>query len=177
MHQSEAGCSISTSYVYFDSLGFNTIQASNFSTVSIGNFLLTYVLPSSIANTTAIKGLSTVRFNLDCSDITIYDAGTQTLTIPPDMALIGGDYILSNAGGITITKIIALSNSWRTTFSNDNGTTTFQSNAVVGASGMDIVSSIGAGAFSVVYRASGSDSIVLKYQQTLSVVKETNILA
>ena len=168
--------SINSCEFYFSSLALNSIQAGNFASVIIGNLGLTYTLQSSIQGETAILGLSTVPFTLDCSDPTIYNGGTQTLTIPSDIALIGGVYTLSNAGGITITKIISLSNEWRTTFFNDNAITTFQSNAIAGAVATDIVSSSGAGAFSVVYRALGQDSMVLRSHQTLAVVKESNIL-
>ena len=168
--------SINSCEFYFNSLALNTIQAGNFSTVTIGNLGLTYNLQSSIQGETAILGLSTVPFTLDCSDPTIYNGGTQTLTIPSDIALIGGVYTLTNAGGITITKIISLSNEWRTTFFNDNAITTFQSNAIAGAVATDIVSSSGGGAFSVVYRALGQDSMVIRSRQNLAVVKESNIL-
>jgi len=168
--------SFNTCEFYFDNLNLNTIQSGNYATVTLGNLALTYVLQSSIQGETAILGLSTVPFTLDCSNPAIYNGGTQTLTIPSDIAGIGGVYTLTNAGGITITKIAALNGEWRTTFYNDNGTTTFQSNAVGGAVATDIVSSVGAGAYLVVYRALGQDSIVLRTRQTLAVVKESNIL-
>ena len=168
--------SISSCEFYFNSLALFSIQAGNFASVQIGNLGLTYNLQSSIQGETAILGLSTVKFTLDCSDPTIYDAGTQALIIPINIALIGGVYILTNAAGITITKILALTSEWRTTFYNDNGTTTFQSNAVGVAAAPDIVSPIGAGAYLVVYRALGQDSIVIRSRQNLAVVKESNIL-
>lgn len=161
---------------YLDGLSLNTITVGNFSSVVLGNLGLSYVLQSSIQGETAILGLSTVPFVLDCSDLAIYNAGTQTLTIPPDIAGIGGVYTLTNAGGKTITKIISLSNEWGTTFYNDNGTTTFQSNAVGVAVATDIVSPIGAGAYLVVYRALGQDSIVIRSRQNLAVVTNSNIL-
>lgn len=168
--------SLSSCEFYFNSLALYSIQAGNFATVTFGNNALTYDLQSSIQGETAILGLSTVRFTLDCSDPTIYDVGTQALIIPLNIALIGGVYILTNAAGITITKILALTSEWRTTFYNDNGTTTFQSNAVGVAAAPDIVSPIGAGAYLVVYRALGQDSIVIRSRQNLAVVKESSIL-
>lgn len=168
---------IDKSLIYLSDMNNQSIVNCSFKGVSLGNSLLTYVLQQTITDATAISGLSDVSFQLDCSNASIYDVLTQTLTIPTDIASIGGIYYLTNAAGITIAKIDNLSILWRTTFYNDNGTTTFQSVAVAGAVALEIVSDLGPAAINVVYRALGQDSVVVYSHQTLTVVKERNILA
>jgi len=120
-------------------------------------------------------GINTIGYDLDCSDPAIFDAFTNTLTIPLTIANFFGFYILKNAGGLTIDKIVNLSGKWETTFVNDAGTTTFNSVAVGGAVVDEIVSNGGLTSFAIVYRINGTDSIKLRLLGNLCGVTQTSI--
>ena len=125
---------------------------------------------------TAMSGNNTISFTLDCSDPLVYDLPTQTLTISNDIAGFIGKYVLTNAAGLTISKIVNLTSSWNSIFEPDNGTVTFQSIAVGGAVVNDIVSQNGAFNYSVVYRAIGSDYIQMIRNTSLVEVSNAVIL-
>ena len=108
-----------------------------------------------------ISGLSTVKFTLDCSDPLVYDLPTQTLRINLDIIGMGGNYVLSNAAGLTIAKINQCTTKWNTRFEPNNGTVIFQSVPIAGAAPLNIVSPNGAFNYNVVYRALGCDYIDL----------------
>ena len=136
--------------------GSGTIENLNCANVKFGSIL--FNLTQNLTGT-AMSGNSTVRFTLDCSDPLVYDLPTQTLTISPALAPFIGNYVLTNAGGLTISSIINLNSNWNSIFQPDNGTVTFQSIAVGVAIINNIVSQNGAFNYSVVYRAIGSDYI------------------
>lgn len=120
-------------------------------------------------------GINTIGYDLDCSDPTIYDGGTNTLTIPGTIATFFGFYELKNAGGKTINKINNLSSGWSTQFVNDAGNTTFNSVAIAGAVASQIVSTSGLAAFVVKYRLNGTDSISLQLNGTFCAVTQSLI--
>ena len=122
-------------------------------------------------------GINTIGYDLDCADATIYDAGTNTLTIPGNISGFFGFYELKNAGGITIDKIVNLRGDWDTTFITDSGIITFNSVPVAGAVADEIISSSGLASFLVAYRLDGTDSITLRLDGTYCAITQTNIYA
>jgi len=120
-------------------------------------------------------GINTIGYDLDCSDPAIFDAFTNTLTIPLNIAAFFGFYELKNAGGLTIDKIVNLSGKWETTFVNDAGTTTFNSVAIGGAVADEIISSSGLASFPIVYRINGTDSVSLQLNGNLCAITKTLI--
>lgn len=136
--------------------GSGTIEKLNCANVKFGS--ISFNLTEDLTGT-SMNGNSTVSFTLDCSDPLVYDLLSQTLTISTDIAGFIGNYVLTNAAGLTITKIVNLTTNWNSIFEPDNGTVTFQSVAVGGAVVNNIVSQNGAFNYLVVYRAIGSDYI------------------
>ena len=155
--------------------GSGTIENLNCVNVLLGVFPATFNLTQDLSGS-AMSGNNTVSFTLDCSDPLVYDLPTQTLTISTDIAGFIGNYVLTNAAGLTITKIVNLTSSWNSIFEPDNGTVTFQSVAVGVAVVNDIVSQNGAFNYSVVYRALGSDYIQMIRNTSLVEVSNAVIL-
>ena len=125
-----------------------------------------------------MPGNSTVKRVLDCSDLSIYNPGTQTLTINPDIQEMLGVIELTNAGGITITEIAGLTTAFPIKIFNDNGITTFNSVALAGPPALNgIVSQNGNFAYLVKYNANCRDFIVLtKETGGLNIVQNAVII-
>ena len=120
---------------------------------------------------------STVPFELDCSDPTIYDLVSTTLTIPVVFKDIGGFFTLNNAGGLTISTIAGLTDQWRTSLCTSSGAVTFSSQTVALAGGGDLVSPIGAGTYTITFHPTGGqDLIIVQTSNPFVAVRETNIL-
>lgn len=157
-----------------------TLSNNNFGvgkTTAFGTTFNATILTKQINGGIADFGINTIGYDLECTDPAIYDAGTNTLTIPISISTFFGFYQLKNAGGIIIDKIVNLSAQWETKFTNNAGLTTFNSVAVGAAVATEIVSSLGATAFAIVYRLNGTDSILLQLNGTLCGVTQTNIYA
>jgi hypothetical protein len=157
-----------------------TLSNNNFGvgkTTAFGTTFNATILTKQINGGIADFGINTIGYDLECTDPAIYDAGTNTLTIPISISTFFGFYQLKNAGGIVIDKIVNLSAQWETKFTNNAGLTTFNSVAVGAAVATEIVSSLGATAFAIVYRLNGTDSILLQLNGTLCGVTQTNIYA
>jgi len=152
--------------------GTSSMVSLNCQNVDLGPGL---VLTEDIRGT-AIEGVSTVTFTLDCSNPAIYDLPTQTLTIPGLVSPLGGRYILSNAGGLTISKISNLQTIWNTIFEPDNGVVTFQSIPVAGAIVDEVVSPNGAFNYNLTYRLQGSDYVQIIKRADFSMVSNSVIL-
>ena len=167
-----------------DSTGFYTTDLNGknvnnnfFKGVNFGGISPIVPFPTGVIGETAMSGNSTVEFELDCSNPLIYDLPTQTLTISNTLSSMGGVYKLVNAGGLTITNIVAVSTAWVTEFYTDSGTTTFQGVSIVGAIPTEIVSSSGAVAFNITtYTPLTHDSMFIIRVEDLNVVRNTNIL-
>jgi cytoskeletal protein CcmA (bactofilin family) len=166
-----------------DSTVFNTTDLNNqdltnnfFKGVIFGGLAPNAPFPVSFSEKTAMAGNSTVEFELDCADPTVYDLANQRLILNDNIKTMGGIYKLVNAGGLTIAKIGSLSNKWVTEFYTDSGVTTFQGVSIVGALPEEIVSSSGAIAFNITTHALGYDSMFF-IDETVTVVRNTNILA
>ena len=125
-----------------------------------------------------MPGLSTVTSILDCSNLAIYNPGTQTLTLNQDTKFLIGRIELINAAGISITEIVNLSEGHPTTIYNDNGTTTFNSVALAGPPAANgIVSPNGNFAYNVKFNANCVDFITFtKEGGTLNVVENAVII-
>ena len=152
------------------------VSSNTFSNVSFGGTFPNLAVPINIIGRVAIQGNSTVEFELDCSDPLVYDVLNQKLNIDSRIKEIGGAFKLLNAGGITIAKIGGLNKGWISKFYNNGGITTFQGVAIGVALAEQIVSSSGAVAFNITTHATGYDSMYLIESETLTVVRETNIL-
>lgn len=126
---------------------------------------------------TAINGLGTIAVQLDMNDTSIFNSGTGTLTIPTTLGTFCGFFILLNSNGKTVNKIIGLSSVWNYTFFNNVGTTVFNSVAVTPYNVNQIVSPLGANAYSVVHRTGPniSDSLVLQSNGFVHAVVQANI--
>jgi hypothetical protein len=159
--------------IFSTTFGFNVsrLNCVNVDLGASGTLVLTENLRG-----TAMQGVNTITFTLDCSNPAIYDLPTQTLTIPGDVSTLGGRYILSNAGGLTISKISNLERIWNTIFEPDNGIVTFQSIPVAGAIVDDIVSPNGAFNYNLTYRLQGSDYVQIIKREDFSMVSNAVIL-
>jgi hypothetical protein len=144
-------------------------------TTAVGTSFSATNLSKQINSGIADFGINTIGYELDCSDPAIFNGGTNTLTIPGNIAGFFGFYTLKNAGGITINKIVNLSSGWSTMFVNNAGNTTFNSVAIAGAVATQIVSTSGAAAFVVKYRLNGTDSISIQLNGTFCAVTQTLI--
>ena len=175
LNTSFLGCNISGGIfdILSTTVGTSSMVALNCQNVDLGS--PTFVLTEDIRGT-AIEGLSGITFTLDCSNPSIYDLPTQTLTIPSAVSTLGGRYILSNAGGLTISKIFNTQTSWNTIFEPDNGVVTFQSIPVGGAIVDNIVSPNGAFNYSLTYRLQGSDFIQIIKRTDFNMVSNAVIL-
>lgn len=137
------------------------------------------LLPGSTAlQGVRMQGNSTVKRTLDCSDLSIYNPATQTLTINTDISDILGVIELTNAAGISITEIVNLTSTFPVTIFNDNGITTFNSVALAGPPALNgIVSQNGNFAFNVKYNANCRDYIIFsKTTGGLNVVQNAVII-
>lgn len=171
----EGDTSLAIRNILFGSNGLTNLTLKSVGSVGGATFDLLATTGGLSGNAT--NGFSTVRTSLDCSDLAIYNAGTQTLTIDSNIKNIVGVFELQNAGGITIANIVGLSDKWVTQFLPDAGTTTFQSVAVGASSPPDIVSDSGAFAFNITrHNPNLSDSIFLTDSGGYAVVRDTNIL-
>jgi hypothetical protein len=171
------GNNISKCTINIIDLNNKTINNCIFHAINLGGLLPSLVMPTTIEKATAMEGNSTVSFELDCSDPSIYDLATTTLTIPPLLNEIGGFYTLTNAGGLTITHIVGLAPRWRTSFATSSGAVDFISTPVALAVGSDLVSPIGAGTYTITYHPTGGqDLIIVQESLGFTAIRETNIL-
>jgi hypothetical protein len=135
----------------------------------------TFDLTQSLLSGSAGFGFSTIKYNLDMNDPTVYNGGTQTLTIPSQIQKIIGLCGLSNAGAKTISKIVNFPLRQPLTFTNDAGVTTFSSITITTPPvATDIVSSNGTFSFNIT--TTNGDSITLAYRSTFCVVQNAVIV-
>jgi hypothetical protein len=166
---------IDSTVFYTIDLNDQDLNSNFFKSVAFGGLTPTVPFPVSFFEKTAMSGNSTVEFELDCSDPTVYDLANTRLILSDNIKAMGGVYKLVNAGGLTISKIGGLSANWVTEFYTDSGVTTFQGVSVAGALVEEIVSSSGAVAFNITTHALGYDSMFF-IDETVTVVRNTNIL-
>jgi hypothetical protein len=119
-----------------------------------------------------INGNSTLEWFLDFGDPTIWNSGTNTLTIPTGLQNIMGVYILQNTGGASVQHIINLSTQFPTIFKSGNQNVTFRSRQVATATTNDIVSDQGNHNYNLVYRINGNDYITLIKNGTFNAVQD-----
>lgn len=124
-----------------------------------------------------IDGNSTIEWFLDFGDPTIWNSGTNTLTIPIGLTNIIGVYKLQNTGGASINKIVNLSDQFPTTFKSNNQSFTIRSVAVSGAVTNEIISDLGVHNYVLSYRINGNDYITLVKNGTLNGVQSNIIYA
>lgn len=120
--------------------------------------------------------IATISVTLDCSDPAIFDAGTNTLTIPGEYTNFAGYYSLSNASGITIDKIAGISSTAYVRFYSTNGSITFNGVTIGSAVSNSIVSPAGAGNYTITYRVNGNDFIVVQKGGTANIVTQSVIM-
>lgn len=133
-------------------------------------------LSQDLSTGTAMDGNGNIKYEIDCADPLVYDLGTTTLFIDVNYVNFFGSYILTNAAGLTITKVNAPSTRWITEFSNDAGTTTFVSVAIGASAPYDMIDTMGGINYPLVFRAipNAKDTLYLKTVGTdrVSVEKE-----
>jgi hypothetical protein len=126
-------------------------------------------------------GNGSIMVDLDCSNITIFNPATNTLTIPSEYKFFGGIYNLLNANGIVILYVINVNANFGTTFTTNVGSTTFQTIAVgLAINVSEIVSSFAPTPYSfvLVHRSTGNDYIKMRtniLQPFTNIVTEVGI--
>lgn len=130
------------------------------------------VTTSDNLNGTSVNGNSTTQWTLDFTDATIWNSGTNTLTIPTGLQNIIGVYVLQNTGGASINKIVNLSTQFPTTFKSGNQAFTIRSVAIGGAVTNEIISDLGANNYVLSYRINGNDYITLIKNGTFNGVQD-----
>lgn len=126
-------------------------------------------------------GNGSIMVDLDCSNITVFNPATNTLTIPSEYKFFGGIYNLLNANGIVIIYVIDVNGTFETTFTTNVGSTTFQTIAVgLAINVSEIVSSFAPTPYSfvLVHRSTGNDYIKMRtniLQPFTNIVTEVGI--
>jgi hypothetical protein len=121
------------------------------------------------------KGNLSIAVTLDCSQPSIYNSGTQTLTIPSAFRDFAGIFYLDNASGITITKIINISTIGEQTIYSNNGIVTFITNSVTIGYIYEIVSNRPAPySYLVTHRTNGNDYIKIINSGIFNCVTNSN---
>ena len=167
--------SISTNHWYEVTFNLSVNSVGIIGNVAYGLSLTASALTMQINGGIAGQGQNTIAYELDLSDPSIYNGGTNTLTIPSTIADFFGAYTLTNAGASIIDKINNLNGRWTTLFLNDGGTTTFNSVAVGGAVAGQIISPSGVASYPIVYRLNGQDYISFKLLGTFVGLNQVNI--
>lgn len=170
------GNTIDSTGFYTTDLNGKIVNNNFFKGVTFGGVAPTIAFPTDVIGKTAMSGNSNVEFELDCSSPSIYDLPTQRLIIDAYYQDFAGIYKLTNAGGLTIALVGNLQERWVTQLYTATGTTTFQGVAIAGAVAEEIVSSSGAVAFNITNHALGYDSLFVISSETLTVIRNTNIL-
>jgi hypothetical protein len=149
---------------------FVTMQGSIENLITL-NAVWTITTADSI-NGTSVNGNSTALWTLDFNDATVWNSGTNTLTIPTGLQKIMGVYVLQNTGGASVQHIINLSTQFPTIFKGGNQNVTFRSVQVATATTNDIVSDQGNHNYNLVYRINGNDYITLIKNGTFNAVQD-----
>lgn len=123
-------------------------------------------------NGTSVNGNATTQWTLDFADPTVWNSGTNTLTIPTGLQKIMGVYVLQNTGGASVQHIINLSTQFPTIFKGGNQNVTFRSVQIATATTNDIVSDKGNHNYNLVYRINGNDYITLIKNGTFNAVQD-----
>jgi hypothetical protein len=143
---------------------------------SIENLLLLNAVynvdTSESINGTSVNGNSTTQWTLDFTDSTIWNSGTNTLTIPTGLQNIIGVYVLQNTGGASVHKIVNLSTQFPTVFKGGNQNVTFRSVQIASATTDNIISDQGNHNYNLVYRINGNDYITLIKNGTFNAVQD-----
>ena len=156
-----SNCVMNYSDITLASMNSNTLVGLNLTLASLGSG--GYVLPQTFSLGQYIKGNGSIKANLDCSDITIYDLPTQTLTIPLNLGGFAGIFVLTNASGKTINKIVNLSDQFATTILNNSGATSFNITGVGVAVADEIIGDAGTPpVVTINFRLNGTDSIFIQ---------------
>jgi hypothetical protein len=158
-------------------LEMNSKTLTNLMTFNASLGTPTYILPQTFNSGQFILGIGSIKANLDCADPTIYDAGTFTLTIPTELNDFAGKFVLQNAGGRTIKKIVGLNTFLlQAVFTNDSGATTFETSAIAGAGGGDIVWNVPAPtSLTIIFRLGKTDYIAFKPSSSVNAITEVGI--
>ena len=164
---------------------FNQLNNSNFEFTTMEGtiaYLITNnadwtITQSDSVSGSCIDGDSTIQWTLDFADPTVWNSGTNTLTIPTGLQNIIGVYVLQNTGGASINKIANLSTQFPTTFKSGNQSFTIRSVAVSGAVTNEIISDLGVNNYVLSYRINGNDYITLVKNGTLNGVQSNIIYA
>lgn len=142
----------------------NAITFSISHTLTYDSYLTISTLTQNIIGGIYQNNVGTIIYSLDLSDPTIFDSGTNTLTIPFGLSLFVGEYWLYNDASLTINNIINLNPKFATKFINkDLGSTLSVQTIVIGSAILNnIISNLGTATYDLVSRTSGEDSIYIR---------------
>lgn len=142
----------------------NAITFSISHTLTYDSDLTISTLTQNIIGGIYQNNVGTIIYSLDLSDPTIFDSGTNTLTIPFGLSLFVGEYWLYNDASLTINNIINLNPKFATKFINkDLGSTLSVQTITIGSAILNnIISNLGTATYDLVSRTSGEDSIYIR---------------
>ena len=169
-----ANCLMDATLITLSAMNTRTLVNLTLKNAELGS--AGFGLPETFENGEYIKGNGSIIATLDCSDPTIYDPATQTLTIPLNFNKFAGQFVLKNANGIVIDKLINTNDLFASKFTNDNGSTQFNIQPVGVALINQIIGNASAPPVAtIVNRINGQDSILTENLGTLRGVIELNI--
>jgi hypothetical protein len=159
---------------------FNQLNNTTFNFTTMAGTIAYLITNNAIWNVTlsdsvsgsCLNGNSTLEWFLDFGDPTIWNSGTNTLTIPTGLQNIIGVYKLQNTGGASVHKIVNLSTQFPTVFKGGNQNVTFRSVQIASATTNDIISDKGNHNYNLVYRINGNDYITLIKNGTFNGVQD-----
>ena len=169
-----SNCIMSNTEITLASMNSHTLVGLNLTLAGLGTG--GYILPQTFSLGQFIKGNGSIKAFLDCSDIAIYDLPNQTLTIPSTLGGFAGIFELTNASGITINKIVNLSDQFATTILNNSGATSFNITGVGVAVANEIIGDAGTPpVVTINFRLNGTDSIFIQRNGFLNGLIKQNI--
>lgn len=131
-------------------------------------------LTKSIISKVLSNVFSSFELDLDMSDTSIYDIGTQTLTIPTNESH-NGIFNLYNSSGYTISKILDSASNHKNTYKPADGTNIiFQHTLIASASYGDLVCDAPSSANNLIGRNYGCDFIEYQFDGELNI--RTNLV-
>jgi len=169
-----SNCIMSNTEITLASMNSHTLVGLDLTLAGLGSG--GYILPQTFSLGQYIKGNGSIKANLDCSDPSIYDLPTQKLTIPTNLGAFAGIFVLTNASGLIINKIVNLTDQFATTFQNDAGSTSFNITGVGVAVAYDIIGDASTPpVVTINFRLNGTDSVLMQSKGFVNGITEQNI--
>jgi hypothetical protein len=150
-----------------------TTSITGFVSNSCNNLTINVPISAFESSSSFGYGDSTFALSLDFTDATIWDAFSQTLTIPSDR-MYCGTFQLLNAGGVTINKIINMPQGKSKFIAVFPSSVTFQHTLISVATAGDLCCDAPSSANTITGRLNGDDYI--EYQASGNVSRRTNLV-